>query len=131
MITRFRKITIIKVQTPEKAINEEIQWISRSLGLFNERDKDRSCFRLFLEILRSKHPMSSDELAYRLDLSRGTVVHHLSKLISAGIVVVQDNKYSLRAKNLESTLKKMKADVMSAYEEIEEVAKEIDKKLGV
>jgi predicted transcriptional regulator len=131
MITRFSKITIIKVKTPEDSINEEIQWISRSLGLFSERDKDRSCFRVFLEILRTKRPLSSDELAYHLGLTRGTVVHHLSKLISAGLVVVQDNKYSLRAKNLETTLKKMKADVLSAYEEIEEVAKEIDKKLRI
>ena len=131
MITRFNKITIIKVKTPQDSINDEIQWISRSLGLFSHRDKDRSCFRLFLEILRSKRPLSSDELAYRLNLTRGTVVHHLSKLISAGLVIVNDNKYSLRAKNLENTLKKMKADVLSAYEEIEEVAKEIDKKLGI
>ncbi|MDP3918947.1 MAG: HTH domain-containing protein [Nanoarchaeota archaeon] len=131
MITRFRKITIVKIRSPEKAINPEIQWFSESLGLFSERDKDKSCFRLFLEIMKSKKPVSSDELAYKLNLSRATVVHHLSKLIAAGMVVTNDNKYSLRAKNLETTLKKMKADFLSAYNEIEEVAKEIDKKLNL
>ncbi|MBT3324582.1 helix-turn-helix transcriptional regulator [archaeon] len=101
------------------------------MGLFTQRDKDKSCFRIFLEIIKTKKPQSSDELAYKLNLSRATVIHHLTKLIASGIVVVNDNKYSLRAKNLESTLKKMKADFLSAYEEVEEVAKEIDKKIGL
>ena len=131
MITRFKKITIIKLRTPEKSINKEIQWFSQSLGLFTQRDKDKSCFRIFLEIIKTKKPQSSDELAYKLNLSRATVIHHLTKLIASGIVVVNDNKYSLRAKNLEFTLKKMKADFLSAYEEVEEVAKEIDKKIGL
>jgi len=131
MITRFKKITIIKLRTPEKSINKEIQWFSQSLGLFTQRDKDKSCFRIFLEIIKTKKPQSSDELAYKLNLSRATVIHHLTKLIASGIVVVNDNKYSLRAKNLESTLKKMKADFLSAYEEVEEVAQEIDKKIGL
>ena len=131
MITRFKKITIIKLRTPEKSINKEIQWFSQSLGLFTQRDKDKSCFRIFLEIIKTKKPQSSDELAYKLNLSRATVIHHLTKLTASGIVVVNDNKYSLRAKNLESTLKKMKADFLSAYEEVEEVAKEIDKKIGL
>ena len=50
---------------------------------------------------------------------------------SNGLVVVNDNKYSLRDKNLESTLKKMKQDFVSAYEEIENAGREIDKKLGL
>lgn len=131
MITRFNRITIVRLRTPEHTINKEIQWFSESLGLFSERDRDRSRFRLFLEVLKAKKPLSSDELGYKLGLSRGTVVHHLSHLIASGIVVVHDNKYMLRGKNLETTLKKMKADFLSTFEEIEEKAKDIDKKLGI
>lgn len=131
MITRFQRITIVRLRSPERALNPELQWLSESLGLFSERDKDRSCFRVFLAILQSKKPLASDELAYRLNLSRATVIHHLSKLIATGLVVIEDNKYVLRAKNLEATLKKMKLDVLSAYEEMEAMAKEIDKKLSL
>lgn len=131
MITRFRRITIVKLRSPEHEINKEIQWLSESLGLFSERDKDKSCFRLFLEIIKARKPLSSDELAFHCSLSRGTVVHHLSKLISAGLVVVEDSKYALRGKNLETTLKLMKQDVVNAYEEIEGIAKNIDKSLGI
>lgn len=131
MITRFKRITIVKLRSPEKSLNPEIQWLSESLGLFSERDKDRSCFRIFLAMLQAKKPLSSDELAFKLELSRATVVHHLSKLISTGLVVIEDNKYTLRGKNLEQCLKKMKNDFISAYEEMEEMAKEIDKKLDI
>ena len=131
MITRFQRITIVRIRSPDKALNPEIQWLSESLGLFSERDKDRSCFRLFLTILQSKKPRSSDELAYKLNLSRATVIHHLSKLIATGLVVIEEDKYVLRAKNLEQTLKKMKLDVLSAYEEMEDMAKEIDTKLQI
>src|SRR3989338_9989195 len=128
MITHFERITIVRIRSPEKSLNPEIQWLSESLGLFSERDKDRSCFRLFLAILQSKKSLSSDELAYKLDLSRATVIHHLEKLISNGLVVIENGKYVLREKNLTTTLKKMKQDVLSAYEDLEEIAKEIDKK---
>jgi len=111
MITRFQRITIVKLKPVEENLNKELQFLSESLGLFSERDKERSCFRIFIELLKAtkkKEGLSSDELAYKLNLSRGTVVYHLTRLIGAGLVVVNDNKYSLRDKNLESTLKKMK-----------------------
>ena len=59
------------------------------------------------------------------------MIHHLSKLIATGLVVIEEDKYVLRAKNLEQTLKKMKLDVLSAYEEMEDMAKEIDTKLQI
>jgi len=134
MITRFQRITIVKLKPVEENLNKELQFLSESLGLFSERDKERSCFRIFIELLKGtkgKNGLSSDELAFKLHLSRGTVVYHLTRLIASGLVVVSDNKYSLRGKNLEQTLKKMKQDFVSAYEEIENAGKEIDKKLGL
>ncbi len=133
MITRFTRIVIQRVKVPKENLNAELMWLSKSLGLLSERDKEYSCFRMFIEIIKAskrEEGLSSDELAYRLNLTRGTVIHHLTKLIGAGLVRVEDNKYSLRAKNLEQTLKKMKQDVLSTYEELENLGKEIDKKLG-
>ncbi|HLC22550.1 MAG TPA: helix-turn-helix domain-containing protein [Candidatus Nanoarchaeia archaeon] len=131
MITRFQKITLVKLRSPQKNVNQEIQWLSESLGLFSERDKDKSCFRLFLEIIKTRKPVSSDELASRVNVSRATVIHHLNKLIATGLVDMQDNKYVLRGKNLESTLKQVKTDMLAAYEEMEEIARKIDQTLGL
>ena len=68
------------------------------------RDKDRSCYRIFLELIKSAklgEPLSSDEIAERLNLSRGTVVHHLNRLMDSGLVVHQQRKYILRVDRLE------------------------------
>ncbi len=129
MITRFKRLTIVKVRSPDDSLNSEVQWISESLGLFSQRDKDKSCFRLFIALLQSKRSLSSDEIAYKLNLSRATVIHHLNKLISTGLVIIDDNKYALRERNLELSLKRIKDDILSTFEEIESEAKQIDKKL--
>ncbi|MFH1316643.1 MAG: winged helix-turn-helix domain-containing protein [Candidatus Woesearchaeota archaeon] len=95
-----QKITIINIRKPQiHNINDKLKWFGNSLGLFNLRDKDKSCYRIFIELLKSSRkatPLSSDQLAERLNLSRGTVIHHLSKLMESGIVVHEGNKYLLR-----------------------------------
>ena len=86
-----QRITIINIRKPkEQNINEELQWFGTSLGLFNLRDKDKSCFRVFIELLKSakqKQIVTSDELASKLGLSRGTIIHHINKLLESGLVV--------------------------------------------
>ena len=129
MITRFKRLTIVKVRIPDENLNSEVQWFSESFGLFSQRDKDESCFRLFIALLQAKRPMSSNELAYKLNLSRATVIHHLNKLISCGLIIIEGNKYILREKNLELSLKRIKEDLISTFEEMEAEAKRIDKKL--
>jgi len=68
MITRFTKIVIQRVKVPKEDLNAELMWLSKSLGLMSERDKEYSCFRMFIEIIKASkrgEGLSSDELAYR------------------------------------------------------------------
>ncbi len=74
--------------------------------------------------------MSSDLIADRLDLTRGTVVHHLKKLMESGIVVREKEGYLLREANLSSVIKDIKRDFDAVISEMEDVAKEIDEKIG-
>mgnify|MGYP001593679971 CR=1 FL=1 len=130
-----QRITIVNIRKPiEHNINHELQWFGSSLGLFNMRDKDKSCFRVFIELVKSakaKETLSSDVLAARLALSRGTIVHHINKLIEAGLVVHECNKYILRVDNLKSLVDEVERDIKRACEDLKEVAKEIDSRLGL
>jgi len=133
MLIKQRRITIVKIGRPRHIINEELQWFGNSLELFNLRDKDQSCFRIFIELLKAtkmQTPLSSDELARRLNLSRGTVVYHLNKLIESGIVIVVKNKYILRGNNLQELVDELEADILSSFRELKKVAKEIDEGMG-
>ena len=127
--TRYQKITIISSRRPRHDINTELQWFGNSLGLFNLRDKDKSCFRIFIELLKStklKKPLTSDEIAAKLSLSRGTVVHHITKLIESGMVVIEDGKYLLRVDNLEVLIDELEKDLERMLSELRAVAKDID-----
>jgi predicted transcriptional regulator len=130
---RFTKITIIQTRISEHHnINEELQWLGGSLGLFNPRDKDKSCFRIFIALvqaLKSGRGYSSDELASKLSLSRGTVVFHLNKLMQSGIVTSERNKYFLAVDNLEQLVDLVKENLSKTCDKIKEVAQDIDKKL--
>ncbi|MBR9691643.1 HTH domain-containing protein [Candidatus Woesearchaeota archaeon] len=130
-----KRVTIIKISKPEqKDINRSLQWFGNSLGLFNLRDKDKSCFRIFIELLKAskaKEPLSSDEIALKLELSRGTVVHHVNKLMSSGMVVREKNKYMLRVENLSELVEEIHKDVSKACKDLRDVAQEIDGCLGL
>ena len=129
-----QRITIIKMRKPvQKNVNQELQWLGSSLGLFNLRDKDKSCFRVFIEMLKSAKkgiPLSSDELAERLFLSRGTVIHHINKLIDSGIVVPAHKGYILRVDNLKELIGEVEKDLSRTCDELKKMAEEIDKSLG-
>ena len=129
------KITVIKIRKPaEKDVNKDLQWFSQSLGLFGERDKEKSCFRLFLELIkaaRRRKTLSSDELAVRANLSRATVIHHLNKLQESGLVITHNNKYLLRVDNLENLVSEIKKDIMRTFEDLQDIARDLDEELGL
>ena len=135
MIIRHQKITIVNVRKPaQRNVNYELQWLGTSLGLFNIRDKDKSCFRIFLELLKSaktKTPMTSDELAAKLGLSRGTVIHHITKLMESGLVIHEKNKYMLRVDNLKLLISELEKDVERTLGDLKEVASSIDDWMGL
>lgn len=135
MIHEFRKVTIVSIRKPSrKVVNADLQWFCSSLGLFGLRDKNSSCFRIFIELLKAsktKKPLTSDELAFRLGLTRGTVVHHLNKLINSGFVIVDGNKYILRVSNLEELVDVIAKDTKSIFSNLKDVAKDLDEQLGL
>ncbi len=118
----------------QKNVNQELQWLGSSLGLFNLRDKDKSCFRVFIELIKNAKrgmPLSSDELAYRLGLSRGTVIHHIHRLLDSGIVVQANKGYILRVDSLRELIDEVEKDLRRTCDDLRSMAEEIDKSLGL
>lgn len=130
----FKKITIIRTEIPRDAgVNEQIQLFGGSLGLFNLRDKDKSCFRIFIVLLKNlkKDGMTSDELALKTKLTRGTVVHHLNKLMDADIVINDRKKYILNVDNIHGLMQRIKKNINKTLDDLDKVAKELDERLGL
>ncbi len=130
----MHKIIIINTRKTHKtSVNEELKWIGESLGLFSLRDKNSSCFRIFIVLLkkaRRNELISSDEVAHILGLTRGTVVHHLNMLREAGLVLREHGGYILREPTLERLIREVQRDIDRTFSDMIEVAKEVDAKLG-
>jgi predicted transcriptional regulator len=129
----MQKIIIIKKRrTPKASINDALRWIGTSLGLFSLRDRNSSCFRIFIVLLKKAKlgkVISSDEIAYGLGLTRGTVVHHLNMLIGTGLVLREKEGYILRESSLEKLMREIHRDINRQFEDIVHVARDIDQKL--
>jgi len=129
MIEEF-SITIKKVRKPKGSdLNQDIQIISQSLGLFTKRDKEKSCFRIFVEILKNKKGLNAEEITINTNLTRATVIHHLNFLIKAGLIIKKGHKYYLRGESLNGLIKNISSDMNKTFNELEEMAKSIDNEL--
>ena len=128
---RLRKITIISTHVPsERTLNEELQWFGKSLGLFGERDKDKSCYRIFLELLKeikTSDGLTSDQLAEKLNLTRPTVIHHLNALIERGLIIHDKNRYVVRQPTLARLIEDLQKDAERSLNELKEMAQELDR----
>ena len=80
---------------------------------------------------RENRGLSSDELAQRLNLTRGTIVHHLNKMIKSGLVIHQEGLYKLRGRSLRNTVEEIQRDIARVFENIHKVAETIDQTLGL
>ena len=135
MVVRFKRITIIKIEKPKKKdLNEDIKWISNSLGLISSRDKEKSCYRIFIELIKAANKgvaLSSDEIAKNAHLSRGTVIHHLNALMGSGIITYEKRRYLLKADNLETLIDEIKGEILKVFKNLKNVAKELDEELNL
>lgn len=124
----IRRITIIRTGTAGNTFNDQLRGFATSLGMLGERDKDKSCFRIFIELLKTREKeLSSDDLAEKTGLTRGTVVHHINMLMDRGFVINVHKRYRLREENLENLIVDLRREMETALNELNTQAKQIDK----
>ena len=82
------------------------------------------------KIINIKFP-TSDEVAFTLGLSRGTVVHHIKRLIDAGLVIYSEGRYMLRVDTLKSLINELQKDMNRTFEDLKEIATDLDERLGL
>ena len=125
----FTRIRIIKRKKPIKpTLDEELEWLCSSLGLCEQIDRDHTAARIFRQLLDGK-ALRSDDLSEETGKSRGAVVNHLNKLISAGLIQRRGTRYELREANLADTIAEMRRDIDRVFEGMEKIADEIDEKM--
>ncbi|MCF7798581.1 winged helix-turn-helix domain-containing protein [Candidatus Woesearchaeota archaeon] len=132
---RITRVTIVREKklSPD-TINDLLMLFGESLGLFSMRDKDKSCYRIFITLIKALKmdvELTSDELASQTGLTRGTVIHHLNRLMAAGIVVNYKNKYYIEHKNLKAMVTSLREGMNALLDDLSIVADKIDDRLDL
>jgi len=130
-----QQIVIKKIRSPAPGnLDNDIDYLCRSLGYFTQRDKQDTAGKIFRLLVREacepENCLTSDEIAEKLDLTRGAIVHHLNSFISAGIVIKENNRYRLRSASLQKSMEEIRADIDRIMDQMIKIAMEIDEKLG-
>jgi len=128
------RIIIKRVDTPPAgSLKDDIDFVSRSLGYFSQRDKQDTAGKIFRLLVREackSEGLSSDQIAEKLNLTRGAIIHHLNSFIDAGIVIRHRNLYRLRNRCLQKSIEEVKEDIDRIFLEMLKIASEIDSQLG-
>ena len=131
----MQQITIKKVQKPqEKNIKKDIDWICDSFALSSGRDIGQMTKKVISSIIKnfSRHAkVSSEKIADELDINQSMVNHHLRNLSNSGMIYRERKSIMLNGGSLKAAVNEMRKDTNRLFDDIEEIAEEIDKDLGL
>ncbi|MCW1309155.1 MAG: winged helix-turn-helix domain-containing protein [Candidatus Nanoarchaeia archaeon] len=129
----IKEFLIREVRKPISGkLEEDIEWFCFCLGFCEKRDKKKRAVKIFNELLRAtkeNKALTADDIARRVNITRGAAIHHLNKFIKAGLVLHTNNVYELRMQNLTRTIEEMRKDIARTFLTLFEIAREIDNKL--
>lgn len=121
-------------EVPQPTVEQDLDWLCKSLGLVTSRDKDETSARIFqlvVEAAAQKRGVTSDLLAEMTHITRGAVVHHINSFISSGIIVKEQRTYVLRTQSIKKTVEEIQKDADRIFEDLKKIAEELDQKLGL
>lgn len=127
----MKQITIRSLRQPtEESVENDIEWFCSSLGLLGERDKGKTCIRIFKSILMAKgEGISAEGLSEETRLSRTAVIHHVKTMMNSGLVVKDGGIFELRTGNLQKIVDEIELDIERTLKSVREIAEDIDKRM--
>jgi predicted transcriptional regulator len=129
------RIIIRRIRSPAPGdINNDIDYICRSFGYFSQRDKQDTAGKIFRLLVKDASEkalgLTSDEIAEKLNLTRGAIVYHLNNFITSGLVIREKNRYRLRSASMQRSIEEIKNDVDRMFHHMLRIASDIDEQLG-
>jgi len=112
----------------------DLEWICRTFGFLESRDKKKTAFLIFKALVEAtvhNKGLTSDELAEKVGLTRGTMIHHLNKMMKSGLVIFHEGEYKLRERSIKNTVEEIQRDLTRLFENLVEVAQTLDRTLGL
>jgi hypothetical protein len=128
------KIIIRHLEKPaDKDVQKDIEWICECFGFYENIDREKTAASIFAKLLESMvdgECPSSTCLGEETKVTRAAALHHLRKMMASGLVVKRDGGYALRRSSMYDTINEMHRDMDRIFEDIEQIAREIDERIG-
>ncbi|MCS3923239.1 winged helix-turn-helix transcriptional regulator [Methanosalsum natronophilum] len=130
-----QQITLINIEkSNEKDLDKDIRWICDSFGLSSGRDIDDISIKIIRDLLNnipSETNISSEMIANDLGISTSRVNHHIRNLIQSGLLYRKKRYIYLRGGSLKAAVQEIRKDSERIFDELEQVAEEIDQNKGI
>ncbi|MDY0386807.1 MAG: winged helix-turn-helix transcriptional regulator [Methanolobus sp.] len=131
-----QQIILINLEKPrDKKLEEDIHWFCNSFGLSSGRDTENIATQIVHDMLQQiserEDRISSDVIAENLDVNLSRVNHHIRNLINAGLIYREKRALYLRGGSLKAAVQEMRKDSERMFQELEEMAEEIDEQMGL
>lgn len=131
----MKRFVIHEIREPQKQdIDEDIEWMCRCLGILSNRDFDKTSTKLFESFLaasKKNRSLSSDDLADKVGISRATVIHHIHRFETAGVVIKSEEGYELRTNSLHDVINEIEMDIERMLQRMKKIADDIDEEMGL
>jgi len=131
----MKKISLRKLEIPaEDSLKKDLEWLCETLGLVSGRDIDGTVVKILQNILKAQingKGITSDELAEKLLLSRGTVNYHLRSLIDLGLLSRDKNLIKLRNSSILRTITEIKREIDDIFIDVFKISEHLDEHFGL
>jgi len=126
-------ITIRDIEKPLKPdMVQDILWVCKSFGFVSSRDIEETAGKIFHSIILATHEgkeLTSEAIAEKSDVTRGTALFHLKDYIDSGLVIQKKTKYTLRRRSISGTIEEIEVDAQKMLNNIKIIARELDARL--
>jgi predicted transcriptional regulator len=122
------KIVIKLVNKPGKESARALtDWFLESFDLTGRDDElEQMMFQELVGNSMKGTGTTSKELNRDLDAPRSTVIYHLNRFISSGLVVRKGRRYYLRAEDFETTIQELQGEMLMEFGRMMQFASKLD-----
>lgn len=117
-----------------KDLIDDAYWLCDTLGLSSGRDIEDLSIRIVLSLLKessNKEGIASEQLADILGITTGRVNHHIRNLSRSGVIYRNRKLIHLRGRSMKESVQELRKDADRIFDELENVASEIDSMMGL
>jgi predicted transcriptional regulator len=106
-------------------------WLCMVFGLSNGHDRNEA--RILESIIQKSiagDGITSKEISETVKVPRSTVIYHLNRFLSSGLIVRGGRKYFLRSNDMASTIEEIESDMLREFNRLIHMAERFDQIMG-